>query len=143
MARLRAFMVAAGLALAVSAMQSTARSEDQPAPASTPSISDDGRELYVNHCAICHGLDGHGQGPLAEAMKITPADLTKIAAQHGGEFPDAKIADVIRNGGAVLGHGSRAMMPWGLYFSERHKPEVGKARIKALVAYIKSIQAKP
>ena len=35
------------------------------------------------------------------------------------------------------------MLPWGLYFSERHKPEVGKARIRALVAYIKSLQAKP
>ena len=143
MQKLRACLFAASLALAFSATQNGARSEDSPAASATPAVSDDGRELYLNHCAICHGLDGHGQGPLADAMKITPADLTKIAAEHGGEFPDAKIADVIRNGGAVLGHGSRAMMPWGLYFSERHKPEVGKARIKALVAYIKSLQSKP
>lgn len=102
-----------------------------------------GADLYKQHCAICHGLDAHGQGPLAAAMKVVPADLTRIAAEHGGEFPDAKIADVIRNGGAVLGHGSRAMLPWGLYFSERHKPDVGRARIKDLVAYIKSIQGAP
>lgn len=102
-----------------------------------------GADLYQQHCAICHGLDGRGQGPLAAAMKVVPADLTRIAAEHGGEFPDAKIADVIRNGGAVLGHGSRAMLPWGLYFSERHKPDVGRTRIKELVAYIKSLQAKP
>lgn len=100
----------------------------------------DGRELYVNHCAICHGLDGTGQGPLAQAMKIVPADLTQIAVRHAGEFPDAKVRDVIRNGGAVLGHGSTAMLPWGLYFSERHNPSVAKARIKALAEYLRSIQ---
>jgi mono/diheme cytochrome c family protein len=92
-----------------------------------------GRDLYVGHCAIC-------QGPLAQAMKIVPADLTQIAVKHAGEFPDAKVRDVIRNGGAVLGHGSTAMLPWGLYFSERRNPAVAKARIKALTEYIKSIQ---
>jgi mono/diheme cytochrome c family protein len=99
-----------------------------------------GRDLYVRHCAICHGLDGTGQGPLAQAMKIVPADLTQIAAKHAGDFPDAKVRDVIRNGGAVLGHGSTAMLPWGLYFSERRNPAAAKARIKALTEYIKSIQ---
>jgi mono/diheme cytochrome c family protein len=109
----------------------------------TPATADDpnGRDLFIGHCAICHGLDGRGQGPLAEAMKIVPADLTQIAAKHDGTFADAKVSDVIRNGGAVLGHGSRAMLPWGLYFSERRNPAVGKARIKALVAYLKSLQA--
>jgi cytochrome c len=99
-----------------------------------------GRDLYVRHCAICHGLDGTGQGPLAQAMKIVPADLTRIAEKHAGDFPDAKVRDVIRNGGAVLGHGSTAMLPWGLYFSERGNPAVAKARIRALTEYIKSIQ---
>jgi hypothetical protein len=61
-----------------------------------------GYELYLGHCAICHGLDGRGQGPLAQAMKIVPADLTQISAKHAGSFPEAKVADVIRNGGAVL-----------------------------------------
>jgi mono/diheme cytochrome c family protein len=99
-----------------------------------------GRNLYIGHCAICHGVDGAGQGPLAQAMKIVPADLTQIAAKHGGAFPDAKVRDVIRNGGAVLGHGTTAMLPWGLYFSERRNPGVANARIEALTKYIKSIQ---
>ena len=131
-----------GIALAALSLNA-ARSEDAlPNPPWDGGIAN-GADLYKNHCAVCHGLDARGQGPLAAAMKIVPADLTRIAAEPGGEFPDAKIADVIRNGGAVLGHGSRAMLPWGLYFSERHKPEVGRARIKALVAYIKSLQATP
>ena len=134
MRKLRTVLLVAGLACSA---QQPAHSE-----ASTGNVAK-GRQLYQDHCAVCHGLDGHGQGPLAAAMKITPADLTRISAAHGGEFPDAKIADVIRNGGNVLGHGTGAMLPWGIYFSERHKPEVGKARIKALVAYIKSLQGTP
>jgi mono/diheme cytochrome c family protein len=104
--------------------------------------SESGKDLYANHCALCHGVDGTGNGPLAAAMKIAPADLTLVAARHDGTFPSAKVADVIRNGGGVLGHGSTAMLAWGRYFGELHKPEVGRARIKALTDYIESIQAK-
>jgi mono/diheme cytochrome c family protein len=119
----------------------------EPPPAGAPAetaadAAPSGSELYLRHCAICHGIDGRGHGPLTEAMKIVPADLTRVTVRSGGTFPDAKVSDVIRNGGGVLGHGSMAMLPWGIYFSERRNPAVGKARIKALVAYIKSIQEK-
>jgi mono/diheme cytochrome c family protein len=101
-----------------------------------------GKDAYLRHCAVCHGLEGYGNGPLAEAMKIAPSDLTRIAEKHGGAFAAAKVTDVIRNGGGVLGHGSPTMPAWGLYFAEKRKPEVAKARVKALVDYIESIQAK-
>ena len=135
-------LVFAGVAVSF-AVCATAYGEEQPAMAAPPATANvpSGRDLYIGHCAICHGLDGRGQGPLAQAMKLVPADLTQIAVKHDGTFPDAKVSDIVRNGGAVLGHGSTAMLPWGLYFSERHKPAVGKARIKALVAYLKSLQA--
>ena len=96
----------------------------------------------MRHCALCHGLDGSGNGPLAAALQIAPSDLTRIAVEHNDVFPAEKIADVIRNGGGVLGHGSTAMLAWGIYFAEKRKPEVAKARIKALVDYIQSIQQK-
>ena len=100
-----------------------------------------GKDIYQRHCAVCHGLQGYGNGPLADAMKIAPSDLTGIAAKHGGEFPAAKVSDVIRNGGGVLGHGSPAMPAWGLYFSEKRQPEVVRQRVNALVDYIASLQA--
>lgn len=64
-----------------------------------------GRDIYLGHCAVCHGLDGRGQGPLAQAMKLVPADLTQIASRHDGSFPDPKVADVIRNGGSAMARG--------------------------------------
>ena len=36
----------------------------------------EGRRLYVSYCQLCHGTDGKGDGPLAKAMQISPADLT-------------------------------------------------------------------
>jgi mono/diheme cytochrome c family protein len=101
-----------------------------------------GKDAYMSHCAVCHGLEGYGNGPLADAMKIAPSDLTRIAAKHDGKFPSDKVADVIRNGGGVLGHGSPSMPAWGLYFAEKGKPEVARERIRALVAYIEGIQEK-
>lgn len=99
-----------------------------------------GQQEFERHCALCHGLDGKGQGPLASAMKLVPADLTRLAARGNGEFPASRVGDVIRNGGGVLGHGSSAMLPWGNYFGEKGKPDVAKKRIADLVAYIKSLQ---
>lgn len=75
-------------------------------------------------------------------MKIAPTDLTQLSARNNGVFPDEKVADVIRNGGAVLGHGSSSMLAWGHFFSELHKPEIANARIAALVSYLRSLQSK-
>lgn len=100
------------------------------------------QEEFQRHCALCHGLDGRGAGPLADAMKLVPTDLTRLAARSNGEFPANRVADVIRNGGGVLGHGSSAMLAWGNYFAERGEPKVAKERIAELVGYIKSLQQK-
>ena len=101
-----------------------------------------GEEAFQSHCALCHGLDGRGFGPLADAMKLTPTDLTRLAGRNHGDFPTNRVTDVIRNGGAVLGHGSSAMLAWGKYFAEKGEPNVAKQRIADLVAYIKSLQQK-
>jgi len=106
------------------------------------SEGESGEAEFHRHCALCHGLDGTGNGPLADAMKAAPTDLTLLAVRNNGEFPSGRVADVIRNGGGVLGHGSTAMLAWGVYFAERHHPEVAKARIAALVSYIKGLQQK-
>ncbi len=37
-----------------------------------------GRQLYLHHCQKCHGEKGRGDGSLAKALKIAPADLTKL-----------------------------------------------------------------
>ncbi|MBT3204963.1 MAG: c-type cytochrome [Gammaproteobacteria bacterium] len=47
-----------------------------PEVSANPPLAFEGRKLFVSYCQLCHGTEGKGDGPLAKAMKITPADLT-------------------------------------------------------------------
>jgi len=42
-----------------------------------PPSAYEGRRLFVSYCQLCHGPDGHGDGPLAKTMEIKPIDLRK------------------------------------------------------------------
>jgi mono/diheme cytochrome c family protein len=125
------------------------------AEVATPEASADGLELQLGeedfriYCATCHGIDGKGQGPVAEFMVLPPRDLTQLAKRAGGKFPADLMARVIDGRAEVKAHGSRDMPVWGDYFAAE-KPEASgvvkeaeaQARIDALVAYLASIQAK-
>ncbi len=37
---------------------------------------DQGAALFPEHCAMCHGADGRGDGPAATGLPVSPADLT-------------------------------------------------------------------
>jgi putative copper resistance protein D len=42
-----------------------------------------GLRLYGEHCAVCHGTEGYGDGPAAAGLRPRPADLTaKHTADH-------------------------------------------------------------
>jgi mono/diheme cytochrome c family protein len=140
MIRAGLFSTLTGLAVLLGAASGSAWTEGTDESETSATLT--GKQIFDSHCALCHGLGGTGDGPLSVSLKTVPADLTQIAINHQGKYPAAKVADVIRNGGGVLGHGSTDMLAWGKFFGERHKPEVGRARIKALVAYIESLQAK-
>jgi len=103
-----------------------------------------GSEMYKTYCAVCHGIDGKGNGPAASAMKIPPTDLTQLAKNNGGKFPDMKIAATIRGEGNVAAHGTPEMPIWGHLFwgmSHGHEGEV-QQRVANLTKYIESLQAK-
>ena len=38
-----------------------------------------GKKLFMMHCQKCHGESGVGDGPLAKALKIKPANLRKLS----------------------------------------------------------------
>lgn len=103
-----------------------------------------GKALFVQYCALCHGLDGRGAGPLTdpvEAMKIAPADLTHIAKRNDGRFPFETVAQMIRDGGGITAHGSTAMPRWGRIFSDEQDPNAARA-IESLTRYIETLQEK-
>ena len=50
-----------------------------------------GKEMYTNYCAVCHGTEGKGNGPAAEALKTPPSDLTVLSKKNGGKYPALKV----------------------------------------------------
>jgi mono/diheme cytochrome c family protein len=106
-----------------------------------------GQQYYEHYCSACHGLDGHGKGPAAAALRTPPADLTRIAQRRGGRFPDAEIAAYIDGRASVRAHGTREMPIWGYRFSEKFggdtlAEEAVKGHVLVLIDYLKSIQTR-
>lgn len=64
-----------------------------------------GQELFLDHCATCHGPAAQGDGPMAAVLSIPPADLRVLAFMNGGTFPAASIVRRIDGGSEVLAHG--------------------------------------
>lgn len=101
-----------------------------------------GGKDYERHCAICHGVGGTGNGPLAEELVKPPADLTGISEKNGGSFPEERVIRTIEYGGGISTHGPSNMLPWGAFFMIEGSAEDAAARIKALANYVKSLQKK-
>ncbi len=56
-----------------------------------------GRELFQNNgCAMCHGEDGSGNGPMASSLKNHPRDFHDYNEMH--RMPDVRIEQAIREG---------------------------------------------
>ncbi len=111
---------------------------------------------YRTHCAQCHGTDGKGDGPMAAVLNVKPADLTTLAKNNGGTFPEQRVIDSVNGTAQVAGHGTKGepgsspMPVWGLAFRASTKsgsgadftPEEVNKKIQLIVDYIKTIQVK-
>lgn len=104
-----------------------------------------GQQYFLRYCSACHGLEGRGDGPSAAALRIPPADLTRIAQRRGGQFPVTEIAAYIDGRTVVSAHGSRQMPIWGERFGEMVgvggvSEEVVRGNVLVLIEYLKTIQ---
>lgn len=109
-----------------------------------PTSAASGQEMYKTYCAVCHGTDGKGKGPAAEALKVPPPDLTTLTAKSGGKYPGLKVSAIIRGEEVLAAHGSKDMPIWGNLFwsiSGGHASEV-QQRVANLNKYLESLQKK-
>lgn len=91
-----------------------------------------GKVIYEKKCALCHGVDGKGDGPGAERLDPKPRDFTKakykIRTSASGKVPtDADLFHVISEG--MPG----SSMPAWKVLSEKERRD--------LVAYVKTFAA--
>jgi len=139
----RGLLIFAVIWISVSAFVLAQQKEVKHVPIK-PTSPASGSEMYANYCAVCHGKDGKGGGPAADALKVPPTDLTTLSKRNGGQFPSARVASAIRGDVNLPAHGSKEMPVWGPLFghlSQGHPAEV-QQRIANLSAYIESLQVK-
>ncbi len=91
----------------------------------------------MSYCQLCHGNSGKGDGPLAKAMKISPADLTTTVRSRS----DTILMKIITGTGrqTITGRDrhnllSDAMPEWKDIFSA--------SQVKALIAYLRFLGSK-
>jgi mono/diheme cytochrome c family protein len=96
--------------------------------------------MYASYCATCHGMDGKGHGPAATAISPQPTDLTTLAKQNHGKYPDTHIVSVLQFG--VEGHGRATMPVWGPILGTMNRTNFRdkQLRISNLARYLETIQ---
>jgi len=112
-----------------------------------------GQQEFKASCAVCHGVDGKGDGVFGEFLKSGAPPLTTLSKQNGGVFPVDQVYKVV-DGRAGKGHGTREMPVWGSaytaesikahgpFFGEWYGEEIARGRILSLVSYISTLQEK-
>jgi mono/diheme cytochrome c family protein len=111
----------------------------------TPESKETGESIYRVYCTSCHGTEGKGDGQIADALRIRPADLTLLASHNNGKFDADQVFKIIDGRKTVKGHGGADMPIWGDAFKTSHggyDEAAVKLKIESLVEYLESIQVK-
>lgn len=90
--------------------------------------AEQGKKLYGQFCASCHGQSGKGDGPAAAALNPKPRDHT--SREYMAQMSDDEMHKVIKDGGAAVGK-SPLMPPWGASLKDD--------QIKDVIAYIRML----
>jgi mono/diheme cytochrome c family protein len=103
---------------------------------------EDAKRDYQAACAVCHGRQARGDGPLKDELKTPVPDLTALARNNNGKFPSDRVIQIIDGREQVRAHGSREMPVWGNSFRLRDAGPTVASRIKALTEYLDRLQEK-
>lgn len=92
------------------------------------SAPEQGKKLYEQFCATCHGQSGKGDGPAAAVLEPKLRDHTSKEVMS--KLSDDDLFNVIKNGGASVGK-SPLMPPWGASLQDD--------QIQDVIAYIRAL----
>lgn len=93
----------------------------------------DGRIIYNEHCAPCHGNTGKGDGNYyASGLEPKPRDFTD--SEFMSQAQDEYLIEVIKKGTAAFGE-SPYCPPWGYTLKEEE-------RIMNIVAFLRTLAGK-
>ena len=104
----------------------TAMNATPEATPAAPAAAKDGPTVFKERCALCHGPDGHGDGPGSKALNPKPRNFHDKA--YMASRSDDSLLFVIHNG-------KGAMPKWGGVLKEEE--------ITAVLAHIRGLGEKP
>jgi cytochrome c oxidase cbb3-type subunit 3 len=84
--------------------------------------------LFQELCAVCHGVEGKGDGPSARGLEPKPADFSNCQAMARNS--DEVLLKIIKGGGQSIGR-STVMPAWGDALSDQ--------QIRELVKFIRGL----
>lgn len=104
-----------------------------PAPSAAATASAarpvDADAVYRQRCAVCHGKQGHGDGPGAAALEPQPRSFADSEWQKS--VSDEQIEKAIVQGGAAVGKsGAMPANP-----DLKRKPEIAKALVEKVRSF--------
>ena len=103
-----------------------------------------GRELFMQHCAACHGAKADGHGPLADELSPRPADLRQLSKKYGNPLREDQIARFMDGRAQVTAHGPREMPVWGDEMwqspAKSGSPRPVSDSVADIIGYLQSIQ---
>lgn len=128
-----------GIPLLLAACVAVAQPIDDTLP---PTYVPTGEQMFKQYCAVCHGSDAKGEGPMAPLLKTPPPDLTTLARRHMGKFPREYVKSVLEFGPLPLSHGTSEMPAWGPLFrhNDKQNERVVQQRLKNLCDFLASLQ---
>lgn len=86
---------------------------------------EDGKSIYLQRCAFCHGADGKGDGPAGQSLNPPPANFT--AADWWKRTNPEQVRQVIENG-----KDGSAMVPF--------KQLMSPAQIDAVIKHLETFR---
>ncbi|HEY3127838.1 MAG TPA: c-type cytochrome [Acidobacteriota bacterium] len=112
-----------------------AREMKNPHPVTEASMAE-AREHFVEHCSVCHGVDGRGATPIGRNLYPKAPDMTDSQTQN---LSDGELFYIISNGVRFTGMpawGSEDSPEsiWELVAFLRHLPQLSPEELKQLKA---------
>ncbi|NNJ73664.1 MAG: hypothetical protein HKP56_00725 [Anderseniella sp.] len=101
-----------------------------------------GADEYYRLCAVCHGEEGRGDGPMSRMLKTPPPNLTLLAKNNGGHFPFLSVLEMIDGRNMIAVHGSREMPVWGQSLTRDYDRFVARTIELELLLHLNSLQVK-
>jgi mono/diheme cytochrome c family protein len=93
----------------------------------SPALAADAAALYKQHCQVCHGPEGKGDGETLKKVKAKAVDWTNKAEM--AKLTDQYVMDIIAKGGG--GVGKSKVMPG-------YKGKLSDDDVKALTAFVRA-----